>query len=769
MGSDASATYLDEAGETRGEGTTCRRGLVDSTHDRRAVDPAGAPDPAAGARGGGGAPARAGRPRRRRAARGPVDARSRRSWSTGAGRWSCSAPAGASRRSTSSRPRCCARRGAGPTVIVSPLLALMRNQIAAAERAGHPRGDHQLRPTSRSGSRSTTRSRAGEVDVLLVSPGAAQQPGFRDEVLPRLAADHRPARGRRGALHLRLGPRLPPRLPPDPHPAGRPARRHPGAGHHRHRQRPGHRRRRRAARRAADGQRRSRGRRARAARLPRPGVPAPRRGPAAHAPSSGWPGWPTTSPSSPARASSTASPWRPPRRSPTTCARAGHDVAAYSGQTDPTERHALEEDLVAGRVKALVATSRSGHGLRRHPRLRGQPGRARSRRSPTTSRSAAPAAAPTRRHGGAAAGAGGPRHLGLLRLAGLPARGAGPRHPGGAGRGGPAAEHRRAGDPRRAGPHPAGDDAQGARRRRRRPPGAGRLGRPPAATWVYDAERYRRVAEAREREQQAMLDYLDTDRVPDVVPARPARRPGGAPTAGGATTAAGSTCRARACPRRPSPRPAQRLSRPGVVVEPRKLWPTGAGQPRRRPARARSPRAPAQGRAVARLTDLGYGQALRDLFRAGHPRRAGPGAAGAGRARGARRLAACGRRRSSWSSRRPGPLLVRDLADGLSRHLRVPVVGAFAIVDPVGPARAGRDQLRAAGRRRAPSAAAGSWSRAASTGRSVLLVDDRVVTGWTPHPRRGGPARGGCRGGFPSGARRRVVTSAPRIGATVVP
>ena len=27
----------------------------------------------------------------------------------------------------------------------------------------------------------------------------------------------------------------------------------------------------------------------------------------------------------------------------------------------------------------------------------------------------------------------------------------------------------------------------------------------------YDEERYRRVTEAREREQQAMLDYLDTD------------------------------------------------------------------------------------------------------------------------------------------------------------------------------------------------------------------------------------------------------------------
>ena len=39
--------------------------------------------------------------------------------------------------------------------------------------------------------------------------------------------------------------------------------------------------------------------------------------------------------------------------------------------------------------------------------------------------------------------------------------------------------------------------------------------------------------------RQAMLDYLDTDRLPDGVPARPARRPRGAPTAAAATTAAG--------------------------------------------------------------------------------------------------------------------------------------------------------------------------------------------------------------------------------------
>ena len=62
--------------------------------------------------------------------------RSRRWSPTAAGRWSCSAPAGASRRCTSSPPRCCARAAAGPTVIVSPLLALMRNQVEAAARAG---------------------------------------------------------------------------------------------------------------------------------------------------------------------------------------------------------------------------------------------------------------------------------------------------------------------------------------------------------------------------------------------------------------------------------------------------------------------------------------------------------------------------------------------------------------------------------------------------------------------------------------------------------
>src|SRR5689334_6823456 len=77
--------------------------------------------------------------------------------------------------------------GAGPTVIVSPLLALMRNQIAAAERAGiravtiNSTNIEEWEPVQEA-------IRAGEVDVLLVSPERLNNPGFRDQVLPRLAA-----------------------------------------------------------------------------------------------------------------------------------------------------------------------------------------------------------------------------------------------------------------------------------------------------------------------------------------------------------------------------------------------------------------------------------------------------------------------------------------------------------------------------------------------------------------------------------------------------
>ncbi|MDO4243913.1 MAG: RecQ family ATP-dependent DNA helicase [Actinomyces sp.] len=80
-----------------------------------------------------------------------------------------------------------ARTGAGPTVIISPLLALMRDQVAAAQRAG-------IRATTMNSANVTqwesieAQVRAGQIDVLLVSPERLNNPVFREEVLPHLAA-----------------------------------------------------------------------------------------------------------------------------------------------------------------------------------------------------------------------------------------------------------------------------------------------------------------------------------------------------------------------------------------------------------------------------------------------------------------------------------------------------------------------------------------------------------------------------------------------------
>jgi ATP-dependent DNA helicase RecQ len=76
-------------------------------------------------------------------------------------------------------------QGAGPTVLVSPLLALMRNQIQMAERAG------VRAATINSANREEwdeieRRVRAGDVDILLISPERLNNTRFRQDVLPDL-------------------------------------------------------------------------------------------------------------------------------------------------------------------------------------------------------------------------------------------------------------------------------------------------------------------------------------------------------------------------------------------------------------------------------------------------------------------------------------------------------------------------------------------------------------------------------------------------------
>jgi ATP-dependent DNA helicase RecQ len=77
--------------------------------------------------------------------------------------------------------------GAGPTLIVSPLLALMRNQIAAAQRLGLRA--HTINSTNRD-EWDDVRERlaANTIDLLLISPERLNNPRFRDDMLPLFAA-----------------------------------------------------------------------------------------------------------------------------------------------------------------------------------------------------------------------------------------------------------------------------------------------------------------------------------------------------------------------------------------------------------------------------------------------------------------------------------------------------------------------------------------------------------------------------------------------------
>ena len=72
----------------------------------------------------------------------------------------------------------------GPSIIVSPLLALMRNQVEAAARAG-------IRAATINSANMTQWEEiqvgVGDLDLLLISPERLNAPDFREGVLPQLA------------------------------------------------------------------------------------------------------------------------------------------------------------------------------------------------------------------------------------------------------------------------------------------------------------------------------------------------------------------------------------------------------------------------------------------------------------------------------------------------------------------------------------------------------------------------------------------------------
>ncbi|MFE6965399.1 DEAD/DEAH box helicase [Agromyces sp. NPDC057679] len=245
--------------------------------------------------------------------------------------------------------------------------------------------------------------------------------------------------------------------------------------------------------------------------------------------------------------------------------------------------------------------------------------------------------------------------------------------------------------------------------------------------WVYDEERYRRIAAERLAEQQHMIEYETTDgcrmeflqRSLDDATAAPCGRCDNCagvwfPTTIGAEASATA---------------AKALDRVGVPIEPRRAWPTGADR-LGVPVKGRiSPAEQAgEGRALARLTDLGWGGALREVFAAGAP----------DAPLSPQLLAACVRVLADWGwSERPvavvampsrsKPLLVDSLARGLAEIGRLPYLGALEPVDG-GPS--GQPGGNSAFR------LAGVWGRFSAAGLEVpagpvLLVDDLADSRWT--------------------------------------
>ncbi|GAA4264425.1 RecQ family ATP-dependent DNA helicase [Frondihabitans peucedani] len=620
------------------------------------------------------------------------------------------------------------RRGAGPTLLVSPLLALMRDQVAAAARAGvraaalNSANAHEWADVQQQISR-------GEVDVLLVSPERLNNPRFRDEQLPELVRtmgmlvvdeahcisdwghDFRPDYRRLADLIRTLPHEIPvlattatanERVVAD-------VEEQLGAG---------------------SPVLTIRGSLARASlRLGVLTLPTSRE-------RLGWllshladlPGSGIIYTLTVSAADDTARLLR----------EAGHEVAAYSGRTDPDERERLEQRLKTNDLKALVATSALGMGFDKpdlgfvvhlgapsspvaYYQQIGRAGRATDnadvlllpgREDAEIWQYFATASMPSEKRADAV----------LAELNDTPFST-------------PALEARV--DLKRTPLELMLKvlDVDGAVQRVQ----GGWVSTGKA--WEYDRERYERIAMARVAEQDAMLRYESSATCRMQLLQAELDDPAAAPC-GRCDVCAGawypSEVRAEA-----SGLATAALDRVGVELEPRAQWPTGAD----RVGLSLKGKIPADqrvesGRALARLTDLGWGTALREVFAAGAPDV--PLSKGL--------LDGCVRVLKEWPwAERPTavvampsasrPRLVASLAEALS------TVGRLELLPPLTRARrgAGDDEAVAPG---APRTTANSVYRLAAVADAfdvgpelaaalaqqrgpVLLVDDFVDSRWS--------------------------------------
>ncbi|MEU4514818.1 RecQ family ATP-dependent DNA helicase [Nonomuraea wenchangensis] len=600
--------------------------------------------------------------------------------------------------------------GEGPTVIVSPLLALMRNQIAAAERAGiravtinsaNPEDWEEI----------YSQVADGLVDVLLVSPERLNNPDFRDNVLPELAEsaglvvvdeahcisdwghDFRPDYRRLA----RLFEELPPGIPVLATTATANAR---------------------VTRDVAEqmgedtlvlrGPLERESLHLSVVRLPTAEQRLAWLAQTLHE----LPGSGIVYTLTVAAAHEVAGYLR----------EQGHEVAAYSGQTDPAERLAAEEALLANKIKALVATSALGMGFDKpdlgfvvhvgapqspvaYYQQVGRAGRGVERAEVIL----LPGAEDRDIWAYFASLAFPPEPVVRATLAALEERGVMST--------------------------PALETAVDLSRSRlemmlkvldvddavRRVKGGWEA---TGEEWAYDTERYTRIAGERRAEQEAMLGYLTTTECREHYLRRHLDDDAAHPC-GRCDNCTGRHRSPDIAPQAVE-QARERLSRPGVELEARRQWPTGLSDlsGRIKPELGAEP-----GRALGRLTDIGWGNRLRELFHGGD----GPVPDDL--------LRAVVQVLAAWDWRdRPvavvnlpsasRPELVRSFAERLAQIGRLTYLGELGY-------RAGSpgQQFNSAKRVQAiratlamPKDLAG---RVAECGGPVLLVDDRVDTGWT--------------------------------------
>ncbi|CAN5571602.1 RecQ family ATP-dependent DNA helicase [soil metagenome] len=247
--------------------------------------------------------------------------------------------------------------------------------------------------------------------------------------------------------------------------------------------------------------------------------------------------------------------------------------------------------------------------------------------------------------------------------------------------------------------------------------------------WTYDQDRYARVSAAREREASLMLEYqrgttcrmaflqncLDDDSAADCGRCDVCAEPWFGPHIGEEAIAVAAGA----------------LDSVGVVIDPRALWPSG--MPRLGidvKGKIGDAHAAESGRVLARLSDLGWGTRLRSVLTADNP-------VPDDVVRGCVQVLA----QWGWAQRPVGivtmssrshPVLVRSLGEQIARIGALPLLGELDLIDggPVGEA-GGNSAFRLAGVWGRFGVGPALRSAIAEAPGPILLIDDRIESRWT--------------------------------------